>query len=197
MALFSVVSCALLPRYLQATVLSCNMTLERLRFPMLFSRMRVERALPVVISLWSYSKAVECSGQLPSRAASYNAQHRGSYQSRRSMIHLSDHPSQSNGRAQVHVVRSCRQCVSQFFCGWVLGESAKHKCRSMTLTVWFVAVVTAAGPSSLYAAVKAVPGLLHISGVWEWILSQSVALITALLTSFGLPWLARLLHKAQ
>eukprot|EP00971_Amphidinium_carterae_P046748 921168-Amphidinium_carterae.1 len=67
----------------------------------------------------------------------------------------------------------------------------------MRFTVWFVAVLFAAGPGSLYAAVKAVPGFMELSRVGQWILSQSVVLCTALLTSFALPQLAKSLQTAS
>eukprot|EP00971_Amphidinium_carterae_P114475 2268264-Amphidinium_carterae.1 len=57
--------------------------------------------------------------------------------------------------------------------------------------------VTASAPGAIYSAVKAVPKFLKVSRWWQWILSWSVSLSTALLTSFGLPRLASLVCKAS
>eukprot|EP00971_Amphidinium_carterae_P191166 3793723-Amphidinium_carterae.1 len=107
-------------------------------------------SLAVLLSLWSYCRAVSLYGERTLQTSSCNA-----WQTvqRRAVAH------------------------------------------NATLTLWFFAVFFAAGPSSLYSTVKAVPGFLHVNTFWQWIISQGVSLCMAVLTSVGLPALARSLRK--
>eukprot|EP00971_Amphidinium_carterae_P233988 4643206-Amphidinium_carterae.1 len=66
-------------------------------------------------------------------------------------------------------------------------------------TSWMLVCVVTSAPGVLYSVVKAVPGFLHVSGFWRWLINNAVALISGIVTGFGLDILARKVsrHKSD
>eukprot|EP00971_Amphidinium_carterae_P001627 32698-Amphidinium_carterae.1 len=151
LSLLAVISCPLLILYTDTTYFTCTMRLQRLRFPVMAESKHCQFSLAVLLSLWSYCRAVSFYGERTLQTSSCNARQTGK---RRAVVH------------------------------------------NATLTLWVFAVLFAAGPSSVYSTVKAVPGFLRVSSVWEWIMSQGISLCMAALTSVGLPALAKWLCKS-
>eukprot|EP00971_Amphidinium_carterae_P344329 6484656-Amphidinium_carterae.1 len=66
----------------------------------------------------------------------------------------------------------------------------------MTFTLWPLAVMLVSVPGTLFSAVKAVPGLVHMDATLMFVLTQSVSLWIGLLTAFGLQKVAMLLSTS-
>eukprot|EP00971_Amphidinium_carterae_P346430 6487878-Amphidinium_carterae.1 len=57
-------------------------------------------------------------------------------------------------------------------------------------SLWLGLCLLASAPGVLYSLVKAVPGFLRISGLWRWLVGNAVALLSGVMTGFGLDLLA-------
>eukprot|EP00971_Amphidinium_carterae_P096341 1906357-Amphidinium_carterae.1 len=57
-------------------------------------------------------------------------------------------------------------------------------------TLWFLVCILASAPGVLYSVVKAVPGFLSVSGLWQWVISNVIALISGVVTGLGLDYFA-------
>eukprot|EP00971_Amphidinium_carterae_P158977 3152077-Amphidinium_carterae.1 len=64
-------------------------------------------------------------------------------------------------------------------------------------TFWFLVCVLTSAPGILYAAVKAVPGFLEVSGLWRWVLGNAVTVFSGVIASFGHDFLAGKISGAK
>eukprot|EP00971_Amphidinium_carterae_P081624 1614643-Amphidinium_carterae.2 len=63
----------------------------------------------------------------------------------------------------------------------------------MLWNLWSFACLLLCAPATLYAAVKAIPGFLGMERMLQMAVDSTVSILTAVLTSLMLPWMARLL----
>eukprot|EP00971_Amphidinium_carterae_P079897 1580811-Amphidinium_carterae.1 len=66
---------------------------------------------------------------------------------------------------------------------------------AVVVYLWLIICFLASAPSTVYASIKAVPGLLHFHSTTIWLLNQGVPLLTGFVTSVVLPGIAGLLCK--
>eukprot|EP00971_Amphidinium_carterae_P200058 3970532-Amphidinium_carterae.1 len=64
-------------------------------------------------------------------------------------------------------------------------------------SLWFAICLLTSAPGVLYSVVKAVPGFLQMQPVWSWVVGTAVALVSGLMTGFGLEYLAGKVSRCQ
>eukprot|EP00971_Amphidinium_carterae_P333923 6468947-Amphidinium_carterae.1 len=57
-------------------------------------------------------------------------------------------------------------------------------------SLWILVCVLTSAPGVLYSVATAVPGFLRVSSFWQWFCGKVVALVSGLVTGFGLEFLA-------
>eukprot|EP00971_Amphidinium_carterae_P242326 4811450-Amphidinium_carterae.1 len=58
--------------------------------------------------------------------------------------------------------------------------NGRSRAHSLNRCCMFRTEVLASGPGAMYSVAKAVPGFLHVSDLWRWLINNAVALFSGL-----------------